>query len=95
MDKLRLHGFNNLTKSLSFNIYDICYARTQAQKKAYIAYLKATRKAEGVADILMPGEIEERERERRRDGIFVEEETWTQILACGDRVGAMLPEPEA
>ena len=67
----------------------------RAQIKAYIAYLKATRKAEGVADILMPGEIEERERERRRDGIFVEEETWTQILACGDRVGAMMPEPEA
>jgi S-adenosylmethionine decarboxylase len=26
--KLKLHGFNNLTKSLSFNIYDICYAET-------------------------------------------------------------------
>lgn len=26
--KLKLHGFNNLTKTLSFNIYDICYAET-------------------------------------------------------------------
>ncbi|MDU1157063.1 MAG: hypothetical protein E6992_17470, partial [Escherichia coli] len=25
MKKLKLHGFNNLTKSLSFCIYDICY----------------------------------------------------------------------
>ncbi|HFD3105591.1 MULTISPECIES: hypothetical protein, partial [Enterobacteriaceae] len=24
MKKLKLHGFNNLTKSLSFCIYDIC-----------------------------------------------------------------------
>ncbi|MFJ5286361.1 S-adenosylmethionine decarboxylase, partial [Pseudomonas sp. NPDC088429] len=26
--KLKLHGFNNLTKSLSGNFYDICYAVT-------------------------------------------------------------------
>ena len=25
-NKLRLYGFNNLTKALSFNIYDVCYA---------------------------------------------------------------------
>ena len=30
MPRLKLHGFNNLTKSLSFNIYDVCYARTGA-----------------------------------------------------------------
>ncbi|HRM59282.1 MAG TPA: S-adenosylmethionine decarboxylase, partial [Megamonas funiformis] len=27
-EKLKLYGFNNLTKSLSFNIYDVCYAKT-------------------------------------------------------------------
>ena len=27
-EKLRLYGFNNLTKALSFNIYDVCYAKT-------------------------------------------------------------------
>ncbi|HRZ53567.1 MAG TPA: S-adenosylmethionine decarboxylase, partial [Candidatus Contendobacter sp.] len=26
MSKLRLQGFNNLTKTLSFNLYDIGYA---------------------------------------------------------------------
>ena len=52
MDKLRLHGFNNLTKSLSFNIYDICYARTQAQKKAYIAYLDDMFNADRLTQIL-------------------------------------------
>ena len=25
-NKLKLYGFNNLTKALSFNIYDVCYA---------------------------------------------------------------------
>ena len=27
--KLKLDGFNNLTKSLSFNLYDVCYAKTE------------------------------------------------------------------
>ena len=39
MDKLKLHGFNNLTKSLSFNIYDICYAKTPQHRKEYIEYI--------------------------------------------------------
>lgn len=52
MDKLRLHGFNNLTKSLSFNIYDICYARTTEQRKAYIAYLDDMFNADRLTQIL-------------------------------------------
>ena len=28
-NKLKLYGFNNLTKTLSFNIYDICYALSE------------------------------------------------------------------
>ena len=27
-EKMKLYGFNNLTKALSFNIYDVCYAKT-------------------------------------------------------------------
>lgn len=37
--KIKLHGFNNLTKSLSFNIYDICYAQTEEHRAEYIAYI--------------------------------------------------------
>jgi len=37
--KLKLYGFNNLTKSLSFNIYDVCYAKTPREQKDYIAYI--------------------------------------------------------
>ncbi len=37
--KLKLYGFNNLTKSLSFNIYDVCYARSEREQKEYIEYI--------------------------------------------------------
>ena len=38
-EKLKLYGFNNLTKALSFNIYDVCYAKTAREQKEYIAYI--------------------------------------------------------
>jgi S-adenosylmethionine decarboxylase len=34
-----LHGFNNLTKSLSFNMYDICYTETKQEREAYLEYI--------------------------------------------------------
>lgn len=37
--KLKLYGFNNLTKSLSFNIYDICYTKSVEDRKKYIEYI--------------------------------------------------------
>ena len=39
-EKLKLYGFNNLTKSLSFNIYDVCYAKTPREQKDYIDYIE-------------------------------------------------------
>ena len=39
MNRLKLHGFNNLTKTLSFNIYDIAYARSAAHRREYIEYI--------------------------------------------------------
>lgn len=33
-EKISLYGFNNLTKSLSFNIYDVCYAKTAQEKES-------------------------------------------------------------
>ena len=38
-EKLKLYGFNNLTKSLSFNIYDVCYAKTPREQHDYIKYI--------------------------------------------------------
>lgn len=50
--KLRLHGFNNLTKSLSFNIYDICYAKTARHRQEYIEYIDEAYNAERLTQIL-------------------------------------------
>lgn len=50
--KLKLLGFNNLTKTLSFNIYDICYARTPQHQKEYIEYIDEAYNAERLTDIL-------------------------------------------
>jgi S-adenosylmethionine decarboxylase len=50
--KLKLLGFNNLTKTLSFNIYDICYARNAAQQQEYIEYIDEQYNAERLTDIL-------------------------------------------
>ncbi len=50
--KLQLHGFNNLTKSLSFNIYDICFAQTEEQTEAYIDYIDEMYNAERLTQIL-------------------------------------------
>ena len=38
-DKLALYGFNNLTKSLCFNFYDVFYAKTVREQKDYLEYI--------------------------------------------------------
>ena len=50
--KLKLHGFNNLTKTLSFNIYDICYAETPEAVSSYIEYIDEAYNAERLTQIL-------------------------------------------
>lgn len=50
--KLKLHGFNNLTKTLSFNIYDICYAKTERHRQEYIDYIDEAYNAERLTGIL-------------------------------------------
>jgi S-adenosylmethionine decarboxylase len=50
--QIRLHGFNNLTKTLSFNIYDICYAATPEHRAEYLAYIDEKYNAERLTDIL-------------------------------------------
>jgi S-adenosylmethionine decarboxylase len=50
--KLKLLGFNNLTKTLSFNIYDICYARSKEHQQEYVEYIDEAYNAERLTDIL-------------------------------------------
>lgn len=50
--KMKLYGFNNLTKTLSFNIYDICYTRTAEEKHEYIKYIDDVYNAQRLTNIL-------------------------------------------
>ncbi len=50
--RIKLHGFNNLTKSLSFNIYDVCYAKTEGHRREYIEYIDEVYNAERLKQIL-------------------------------------------
>lgn len=50
--KLKLYGFNNLTKSLSFNMYDICYAKTPEHRREYIEYIDEQYNAQRLTAIL-------------------------------------------
>ena len=50
--KLKLYGFNNLTKSLSFNLYDICYALKPEHSREYIQYVDEEYNAERLTKIL-------------------------------------------
>lgn len=52
LKKLKLESFNNLTKTLSFNIYDICYAQSEKAQKEYIAYIDEAYNAERLTAIL-------------------------------------------
>ena len=52
MKKIKLHGFNNLTKTLSFNMYDICYTKTVEDRKTYIEYISEQYNSEKLAEIL-------------------------------------------
>ncbi len=51
-DKIKLYGFNNLTKTLSFNIYDVCYAKSEREKNDYVTYIDEQYNAERLTKIL-------------------------------------------
>ncbi len=50
--KMTLYGFNNLTKTLSFNIYDVCYAKTEREQRNYIDYIDEQYNSERLTKIL-------------------------------------------
>lgn len=58
-NSIKLSGFNNLTKSLSFNLYDFCIARNDFEREAYVKYIadrfcasKITDLLKGICDII-------------------------------------------
>ena len=51
-NKIKLYGFNNLTKTLSFNMYDICYADTEESQRQYIEYIDEVYNADRLTKVL-------------------------------------------
>ena len=59
-----------------------------AEADTYIEFVKSAATAPGVEAILMPGDSERAMAEKRKvEGIFVEDETWAQIVASAATVG--------
>ena len=52
LPRLRLQGFNNLTKALSFNIYDVSFAASEEERQRYIAYIDEEYNADRLTQIL-------------------------------------------
>ncbi|MBM4078421.1 MAG: Ldh family oxidoreductase, partial [Planctomycetes bacterium] len=58
------------------------------QVDALIQHVKSSPLAPGFTEILVPGEPEHRERQKRlKEGIFVEDETWRQIVDVATKTG--------
>jgi S-adenosylmethionine decarboxylase len=50
--EIKLQGFNNLTKSLNFNLYDFCVARNESERASYIKYITDRFNAKKITHIL-------------------------------------------
>ncbi len=63
-----------------------------AEIERFVAWVKSSAKAMPGGEILMPGEIEERTKAQRlREGIDVDETTWSQVLETARSVGVDVP----
>ncbi len=66
-------------------------AEFKTQAAAFVTQLKATPRAPGVDEILLPGEVEWRTKaSRTRDGIPLPEVTWARIKEAAQRLGLRL-----
>ena len=50
-EKIKLSGFNNLTKVLSFNLYDFCITLNEDQKTQYVNYINDKYNATRIGEI--------------------------------------------
>ncbi|MBD66582.1 MAG: S-adenosylmethionine decarboxylase [Halobacteriovoraceae bacterium] len=50
-EKIKLSGFNNLTKILSFNLYDFCITTSEKQKSEYLDWISQKYSAEKILEI--------------------------------------------
>jgi uncharacterized oxidoreductase len=65
-----------------------CFTSTEDLRQSVdglVDHVKSSRVGQGFSEILVPGEPEARERERRlREGIPIDETTWSQIMERAD-----------
>ena len=71
-------------------VFNVAAFRPLAEFKKEVTefarFVKDTPPAKGFSEVLYPGEIEWlNEQERRRDGIYIEDETWRQISDMVER----------
>ena len=58
---------------------------------SFVEFLKSSRLMPGFEEILMPGEMEARLRQKKEaEGAFIDDETWRQIRETGSEVGVTL-----
>ena len=61
----------------------------ETEVREFLDYVKSSRPAPGFTEVLIPGEPENREKERRmKEGIFVEDRTWDTITEIRDELRA-------
>ena len=59
----------------------------ETEVREFLDYVKSSRPAPGFTEVLIPGEPENREKERRmKEGIFVEDRTWDTITEIRDEL---------
>ena len=78
-----------------FHLIDVQAVTSQQEYASwiekYVAWLKSSRQAAGVDEILLPGEIEaQRRAQRQKEGIPLPDETWRQTRELAERLGASL-----
>ncbi len=60
--------------------------------KEYVEEIKSSKKAPGVAEIMIPGEPERKAREKRlREGITIADEVWAEIKQIAKELSVVLP----
>ena len=87
------HGIANGMLSIYLDPGSFAGAGFAQATRDYVAWMKAARPASPDGEVLVPGEPEMRMREARlRDGIPLQAETWSNLLATGEELGIARPE---
>ena len=87
----RSHNKNEVNNMLSFIVDPAAIGEVdllRSEIDGFVAWVKASPPARGAKEVLMPGEMEWRTRQKRAaDGIPIDDKTWEQILEIADVVG--------